>query len=189
MNRSRGVRCWLVLAVTVATVAVAGCGGSAGQSSLAALAESAQSEAVAPAPGQVPGSDIATAPDSTDPAPAPSAPPPPPPAAVISPTPADGTTGVDPLAPISVAVGGGTLSAVRVTNPSGEEVPGTLAPDGLSWTAAVELGYGTTYTVAADARNVTGAVSQSQTTFTTVVPDNLTAAASFPSDGMTVGIG
>ena len=193
MNRSRGVRCSLVLAVTVVALVVAGCSGPAGQSSLGALAESAQSDAVAPAPGQVPGSDTATVLDSmavTSPTSATSPPPPPPPpAAVISPTPADGTTGVDPLAPISVAVGGGTLSSVRVTNPGGEEVPGTLAPDGLSWTAAVELGYGTTYTVAADARNVAGAVSQSQTTFTTVVPGNLTAASSFPSDGMTVGIG
>ena len=70
-----------------------------------------------------------------------SAPPPPPPAEVTA-TPADGAEGVDPLAPVTVAVAKGTLESVRLTNPDGVEVPGTLAADKLSWTAQTELGYG-----------------------------------------------
>ena len=77
---------------------------------------------------------------------------------------------------------------MRVTNGEGEEIPGTLAPDGLSWTTTPELGYGKTYTIDAAAANRAGVAAEFQTTFTTVVPDNYTAAGIFPSDGMTVGI-
>jgi len=109
----------------------------------------------------------------------------------VAANPADGTQGVDPLAPLSVTVSGGTLDSVVVTNPVGQQVPvvGTMAADFLSWTTAPpELGYGKTYTITTAAKNVAGVVSQSQTTFTTVVPNNKTAASSFPTDGMTVGV-
>ena len=95
MNRSRGVRFWMVLAVTAATVVVAGCSGSAGQSSLAALADGAQSDAMTPAPGQVPGSDDAATPDPMAAAAAPSSPPPPPP----PPPPEEGELGPGPRGP------------------------------------------------------------------------------------------
>ena len=68
-------------------------------------------------------------------------------------------------------------------------VAGTLAPDGLSWTTAPnELGYGKTYTITAATKNVAGAANEATSSFTTVVPDNKTAASTFPTDGMTVGI-
>ncbi len=116
-----------------------------------------------------------------------SKPPPPPPAEVVT-APANGTEGVDPLAPVNVTVAKGTLESVRMANPDGEEVPGTLAADKLSWTAQAELGYGRTYTVTTSARSTAGIVNETTSSFTTVVPDNKTKAYTFPSDGMTVGV-
>jgi lipoprotein-anchoring transpeptidase ErfK/SrfK len=106
----------------------------------------------------------------------------------VTANPADGAEGVDPLAPINVSVTGGTFDSVRLTNPQGVEIPGTLAPDQLSWTATAELGYGKVYTITSATKNIAGTPNESRSTFTTVVPNNKTAASSFPSDGMTVGV-
>jgi lipoprotein-anchoring transpeptidase ErfK/SrfK len=109
----------------------------------------------------------------------------------VTSNPADAAEDVDPLTPLAVSVTGGTLESVTLTNPAGEEIPvaGTLAPDLLSWaTGPTELGYGKTYTITTAAKNVAGVVAQTQTTFTTVVPNDKTAASSFPTDGMTVGV-
>lgn len=120
-----------------------------------------------------------------------STPPPPPPPASVAPVPADGADNVDPLTPISVSVSGGTLVGVGLTNPEGEQIPltGTWAPDSLSWSSTgTELGYGKTYTITTSTKNIAGVDNQTQTTFTTVVPNNKTAASSFPTNGMTVGV-
>jgi lipoprotein-anchoring transpeptidase ErfK/SrfK len=109
----------------------------------------------------------------------------------VAPVPADGADNVDPLTPISVSVSGGTLVGVGLTNPEGEQIPltGTWAADSLSWSStATELGYGKTYTITTSTKNIAGVDSQTQTTFTTVVPNNKTAARSFPTNGMTVGV-
>jgi lipoprotein-anchoring transpeptidase ErfK/SrfK len=175
--------------LAAATLLVSGCTSAAGGSALGGLQESAQvSRAGADAPGtdaSAPNPPTTAAPPTTSSS---TPPPPPPPDAVITATPANGATGIDPLAPISVTVAHGTLTSVQLTNAAGEQVPGTLAPDGLSWTTTPELGYGQTYTLAAAAANSAGVPAQSATTFTTVVPDNYTAARVFPSDGMTVGV-
>jgi lipoprotein-anchoring transpeptidase ErfK/SrfK len=105
--------------------------------------------------------------------------------------PGNAAEGVDPLAPLAVSVTGGTLESVTLTNPEGVQVPvaGALTADLLSWsTGPTELGYGKTYTITTAAKNVAGVLAQTQTTFTTVVPNNKTAASSFPTDGMTVGV-
>src|SRR6478735_7681469 len=181
----------LPLAV-VAAVALSGCTAAGGTSALSSIASSAAGPTTSSAPADDGSSTAApsTTARSTTSSPAPAPPPPPPPAAVAA-NPADGAQGVDPLAPLSVTVSGGTLDSVVVTNPVGEQVPvvGTMAADFLSWTTAPpELGYGKTYTITTAAKNVAGVVSRSQTTFTTVVPNNKTAASSFPTDGMTVGV-
>lgn len=109
----------------------------------------------------------------------------------MSANPADGAADVDPLAPLTLSVAGGTLESVTLTNPEGVEVPGvgTVAADLLSWsTGPTELGYGKTYTITTSAKNVAGVSAQTRSTFTTVVPNNKTAANSFPTDGMTVGV-
>jgi lipoprotein-anchoring transpeptidase ErfK/SrfK len=167
--------------------ALSGCTAGSSTSALSSVAASAQAGASS---SEVAGS--ASAPTSAAPTTARStssspAPPPPPPAAISS-TPANGAQGVDPLAPITVTAAGGTLDTVTLTNPDGVDIPGALAADQLSWTAVNELGYGKTYTISVAARNVAGAASQTTSTFTTVVPNNKTAASSFPTDGMTVGI-
>jgi lipoprotein-anchoring transpeptidase ErfK/SrfK len=162
--------------------------GTSALSSLAASGSSAAPASSTSVPDQSAGA-------STSPRPTPSsstpAPPPPPPPAAVTATPANGAAGVDPLTPIAVSVTGGTLEAVTLTNPEGVDIPvaGTLAADQLSWsTGPTELGYGKTYTITTAAKNVAGVVAQTQTSFTTVVPNNKTAASSFPSNGMTVGV-
>ncbi len=67
-------------------------------------------------------------------------------------------------------------------------MPGKLAADKRSWKVTPELGYGKTYTVTAAARNVAGTAATTTTTFTTLEPANRTAARTFPTDGMTVGV-
>jgi len=164
----------------------------AASSALGSLASSGQvtvssSVIAAPATASAPATTgTASGTPSTTPPP----PPPPPPLAAVSATPADGAVGVDPLAPFGVAVTGGTLESVRLVNAAGEEIPlaGTLAADLRSWTAATELGYGKTYTISSSARNIAGELTPSTSSFTTVLPNNKTAASSFPTDGMTVGV-
>lgn len=95
---------------------------------------------------------------------------------------------MDPLAPITVSVAEGTLDAVRMTNPAGEEIPGTLAEDRRTWTVATELAYGRTYTLTSTATNVAGVAADTVTSFTTVEPNNLTLASIFPRTGDTVGV-
>lgn len=161
--------------------------GPSGSSVLGTLADPAASNAAAPAAGaqSAPASAAVTVPSTTSSSPAP----PPPPPAEVTASPANGTDGVDPLAPVTVAVAKGTLESVRMTNPDGEEIPGTLAADKLSWTAQTELGYGKTYTLTAAARAASnGAVDQTTSSFTTVVPNNKTKAYTYPSDGMAVGV-
>ncbi|WP_307810962.1 L,D-transpeptidase [Tomitella cavernea] len=100
----------------------------------------------------------------------------------------DGSAGVSPIEPVSLTVADGSLTGVTMTNPQGEKVEGELAPDGQSWTTAEYLGYGTTYTVQAQARGEAGPVTETAQ-FTTIQPDNLTAAYMLPFGGQTVGVG
>ena len=102
---------------------------------------------------------------------------------------ADGATGVSPTAPLTVTAAGGTLTSVAVTNPAGERLAGTTAPDGLTWTSSEPLGYRTTYAVDARATGAAGAVTTERSSFTTVAPANLTMPYLNPTDGETVGIG
>jgi lipoprotein-anchoring transpeptidase ErfK/SrfK len=182
----------------VASVVIAGCTTSAAGSSLTSLASSAGAAAsgavtasptpassAAPAPAAATATATATAASPT-PSAAPKPPPPPPPKVTVDP--ADGASGINPLAPVKVAVSGGTLGEVTMTNAAGKQIPGKLGADKKSWTVTPELGYGKTYTVTAAARNAAGATTTTTTTFTTVEPENRTAARTFPSDGMTVGV-
>lgn len=169
---------------------LAGCStGAPGASALGALASSAAvTMSGATVAEQSPTPTAAPATSSSARTSSSVAPPPPPPPAAVAASPADGAEGVDPLAPIVVNVTAGTLQSVVLTNPEGVEIPGTIATDGLSWTANAELGYGRTYTISTAAKNVAGTVSQTQSSFTTVVPNNKAAVRVYPSNGMTVGI-
>lgn len=100
----------------------------------------------------------------------------------------DGATGVSPIEPVSLTVADGTLTAVTMTNPQGEQVDGELAPDGGSWQTDEYLGYGTTYTVTAQAQGEAGPITETAE-FTTLKPDNKTAAYMLPFGDQTVGVG
>lgn len=190
MNGTRGRRPRLAgAAVAVLALVLSACStaGSSGSSVLGTLADPVAANSDGPAagaPAAAPSAAV-TVPSTTSPSP----PPPPPPPAEVTANPADGAEGIDPLAPVTVTVAKGTLESVRLTNPDGVEIPGTLAADKLSWTVQTELGYGKSYTLVSAARSSSnGAVSETTSGFTTVVPDNKTKAYTYPSDGMTVGV-
>lgn len=167
------------------TVLLAGCTAGSSLTSLTSAGAGVTTPS-GTAPISSPGSpDPATtaAPTSSSPKPAP-----PPPPARVTVSPADRTQAVDPLAPVTVAVKAGTLSSVTLTNAEGNKIPGKMSRDKLGWTVTPELGYGTTYTVTAAARNVAGTTTTRTTSFTTLEPNNRTAARPFPTDGMTVGV-
>ncbi|TVT24356.1 Ig-like domain-containing protein [Amycolatopsis acidiphila] len=104
-----------------------------------------------------------------------------------------GSTDFNPRTPIVVAVTDGRLTSVTVTNAvKGNTVTGTLSADGSSWTSAEELGYGSTYTVVADAVGVDGKPTEQKGTVKTVTPaaqayPALTPAP--PAAGVTFGVG
>ncbi len=181
--------------MTMAVVGVlSGCtAAGTGTSALSSLASAGSSVTAASNPPEISqsaaGDSSTTAGTATSSTPPP--PPPPPPPAAVATNPLNSAEGVDPLTPLAVSVTGGTLESVTLTNPEGEIVPvvGTLSADLLSWsTGQTELGYGRTYTMTTAAKNVAGVVAQTQTTFTTLVPNNKTATSSFPTEGMTVGV-
>jgi len=174
------------LAVAALVLSACSTAGPSGSSVLGTIADPVPVNAASTtaAPTATPSASV-TVPSTTSSA----RPTPPPPLAEVTADPANGAEGVDPLAPVTVKVAKGTLESVRMTNPDGEEIPGTLAADKLSWTAQTELGYGRTYTLVSSARSsAAGVVNETTSTFTTVVPTNKTKAFSFPSDGMTVGV-
>jgi lipoprotein-anchoring transpeptidase ErfK/SrfK len=67
-------------------------------------------------------------------------------------------------------------------------VKGELSPDGLTWRSAEPLGYNKQYTLTAEALGLGGA-TQSNATFETHSPKNLTMPYVFPKEGEVVGVG
>jgi len=123
------------------------------------------------------------------PAPAPSQDP-----AVITVTPADGSTDVDPLAKINVVAQTGMLTAVKMVNDAGKPVPGVATPDFKTWKPTVPLGYGRSYTLSVSSRGPGGVPSSLTSTFETLVPSNqtevyLATPGGAPLDGGRWGIG
>jgi lipoprotein-anchoring transpeptidase ErfK/SrfK len=118
----------------------------------------------------------ATTPPTSASAPATSTPPTsaaPAPDAVITAAPT-AATGVNPGAPVSVAVTGGRLTSVKLVNAAGKAVSGGLTDSGSSWTSSEPLGYSKTYTLAATAVNADGRPTTKTETFTTLTPSNMT---------------
>ncbi|WP_052030382.1 Ig-like domain-containing protein [Rhodococcus triatomae] len=115
--------------------------------------------------------------------------------ATITFTPADLGAPVDPVRPITVDVTGGALTSVTLTNPDGKVIDGITTPDQTSWKPAEPLGYGKTYTLAAQAVDGRGIETTRDATFTTVTPNNqtrlyLTTTGGQPlADGGTYGVG
>jgi lipoprotein-anchoring transpeptidase ErfK/SrfK len=100
-------------------------------------------------------------------------------------------TGLNPAKPITVSVTDGTATTVHVTDPKGKAVPGTLAPDGHTWTSTGDLAYSTTYTVAVDTLDGAHTPGHSDASVSTVAPRS-EAYPSFvpaPNSLPTVGVG
>ncbi|UVS82411.1 Putative L,D-transpeptidase LppS precursor [Actinokineospora sp. UTMC 2448] len=108
--------------------------------------------------------------------------------AVVTATPAMGSTGVGPAGPISVSVADGRLESVTLTNPAGKQVKGAMAADGSSWTVTEPLGYGKTYTWAGSAVGEDGARVPIAGEFTTVTPKTTVRAQLNVGDDKTYGI-
>ena len=101
----------------------------------------------------------------------------------------DGAVDVAVDKPVTVTAGDGVLGAVSMVNTgSGTPVEGKLSPDGLTWSTAEALGYNKQYTITAEALGL-GGVAQTQISFRTHSPDNLTMAYLTPSEGEVVGVG
>ncbi|WP_345350309.1 L,D-transpeptidase [Rhodococcus olei] len=110
------------------------------------------------------------------------------PVATVTQTPAAGATDVNPTAPVSVTVTGGTLQGVALTSPSGKVVQGTLAPDQRTFAVTEPLGYGATYTWSGTAVGTDGVAVPVQGAFTTVDPPSTTSVTTNIADGQQVGI-
>ncbi|HEY0169253.1 MAG TPA: Ig-like domain-containing protein [Jatrophihabitans sp.] len=109
--------------------------------------------------------------------------------------PAHEAAGVNPLTPVKVAVSGGSLSQVSLTNLEGKQVKGALSADKRSWSSAETLGYNRLYSLAATAVNPAGQQTSTTSTFSTLKPANMTmpyiqtAAGGGVSPGVTFGVG
>ena len=115
------------------------------------------------------------------------------PAALVSVTPADGSTDVPPSAPVQVTVSGGQLGEVTVRDAQGVTVAGTVTAGpsaGTSvWTPSTQLAYGTRYTLTASAANASEQRADASASFTTVVPGSVSTPSIGPLGGQTVGVG
>jgi len=91
---------------------------------------------------------------------------------------------------VKVSVADGKLTDVVMTAvASGEEVPGTLSPDGKSWKPDGQLARSTKYKVVAEAEDDKGRGATEHSSFTTVSPDHSFIGNFTPEDGSTVGVG
>lgn len=117
------------------------------------------------------------------------------PAAVVSFNPGKDATGVNPMTPIKVAVSGGSLSGVRLTNLEGKLIKGALSTDKRSWSSLEPLGYNRLYSLEAKATNPAGQQTATTSNFSTLKPANMTmpyiqtAAGGGIAPGVTFGVG
>ena len=113
---------------------------------------------------------------------------PPKPAAALAYDPAPGATGVNPTAPIGVAVSSGSFAEVALRDAQGAAVEGTLSDDHTHWTASQPLHYAQTYTWSGTATGENGNAVPLEGTFRTVEPQTLVRGLMNIGDGRTVGI-
>ncbi|WP_305092546.1 Ig-like domain-containing protein [Prescottella sp. R16] len=110
------------------------------------------------------------------------------PVAAVTESPASGSRGVNPAAPISVTVAQGTLQDAALTNAAGKAVQGQLSPDRTSYTITEPLGWDATYTWSGTAVGVDGTPVPITGSFTTLAPDTRTSVRTNIADGQVVGI-
>ncbi|MER7754655.1 Ig-like domain-containing protein [Kitasatospora sp. NPDC097643] len=110
-------------------------------------------------------------------------------AAVITVTPADGTTAASFSEPVKVTVSNGTLGTVKVVDAAGKELAGQISADGTGWTSAAAPVSGTKYTVTATALDKDKLEADANAAFTTATPANTFVGYFTPEDGSVVGVG
>ena len=112
---------------------------------------------------------------------------------------ANGAVDVSPVVPLEIAVDGGELTEVTVTDGAGTPLPGALAEaddeadsaegGAQVWSPETPLAYATSYTLTATATNTDDEVTTQESTFTTVDPETLSTPGIGPLHGQTVGVG
>lgn len=100
----------------------------------------------------------------------------------------DGAVGVPVDKPVTVTAQGGVLGPVTLTDEDGDELPGEVGPDGVTWTANEPLDYNEHYTLTATALGLAG-VAEEAMEFESHSPANLTMPYLMPNDGDVVGVG
>ncbi|WP_405011510.1 Ig-like domain-containing protein [Kitasatospora sp. NBC_01539] len=110
-------------------------------------------------------------------------------AAVITVTPKDGATDVQPNGGLTVAVASGTLTSVQVTDKNDKAVAGAISADGLSWKPSGALAVGMAYTVNAQAKDAAGLPAAVTSGFTTLTPAKKVATNDNIADNGTYGVG
>ena len=81
------------------------------------------------------------------------------------------TAQVNPAAAVTLAVTGGPLVSVQMTNrANGKDVPGTMASDHRGWHSTGQLGYSSTYQLSATAQAPEGPATTRAFTVTTLSP-------------------
>jgi len=110
------------------------------------------------------------------------------PAPVVLVMPPTTATGINPTTPITVSTDGGELASVLVTDTVGAILTGELTADETGWASTGPLAYAQTYVVRATAEGEDGQRTTTQSTFTTIEPQQLVFPSIGPLDGTTVGI-
>ncbi|MFB7376349.1 Ig-like domain-containing protein [Kitasatospora purpeofusca] len=177
-----------------ALVLTSACGGSGGAGSgTAAKAElgaggtAGAPSSAAPADGQAAGAPAATGAPAGAATTAPAVPKVS--QAVVDIQPKSGAVDVAPNGALKVAVTGGKLTTVKVSDKAGKEVAGTLAADGSSWTPSGPLAVGTAYQVNALAADAGGVVTEAASGFTTLAPERESKVSDNVQDNATYGVG
>jgi lipoprotein-anchoring transpeptidase ErfK/SrfK len=105
--------------------------------------------------------------------------------AVVTVTPANGTTRADFTAPVEVAVTDGTLASVKVTGDDGSTLAGSYNDTKTKWTSSKNPYSGTGYTVAVTAQGGT----EETAAFTTRAPGETFVGYFTPEADSTSGVG
>ncbi|HYY80058.1 MAG TPA: Ig-like domain-containing protein [Actinomycetes bacterium] len=111
------------------------------------------------------------------------------PPARVTVLPRNGARGVALDAQAKVAVEGGRIRSVRVTDPAGQRLPGLLLHGGRSWASTGALAPATRYRLVVEAVNGAGSPTRRVSSFTTLRPVAQLRASIMPLDGETVGVG
>ncbi|MFB7474812.1 Ig-like domain-containing protein [Kitasatospora sp. NPDC056184] len=174
----RAVAAGLVGGALVLTSACGGGGGNGGaaKAELGAGGAAGAPSASAPAAAASPGAPAASAAPKVS-------------QAVVDIQPKTGAVDVAPDGTLKVAVSGGRLTTVKVSDRAGQEVAGAIAADGSSWSPSGPLAVGTAYQVSALAADSGGVVASADSSFTTLTPEREAKASDNIEDGATYGVG